>query len=345
MKQIFTFLAAVLVTAATYSQVGIGTTNPDGSAALDITSTTKGLLIPRMTNVQRQAISNPVAGLMVYVTDFVGGRFMFYDGTEWGTLSFTEKRPDAPTITGVVSGNAQATVSFTAPLSNGGSVITSYTATSSPGGFTGAVSQSGDGTITVSGLTNGTGYTFTVTATNTIGTSAASAASSSVTPFLAIGDTYQGGKIAYILQSGDPGYDANVQHGLIAATEDQSAGIQWYNGSYVTTGATGTAVGTGTSNTTTIISAQGGTPTNYAAGLARAYAGGGYDDWFLPSKDELNLLYLQRAAVGGFTTDWYWSSTEYDNNNALEQYFDDVGGFQSISFKDFPYSVRAVRAF
>jgi hypothetical protein len=114
MKQFFTFLAAVVFTATTFAQVGIGTTNPDGSAALDITSTTKGLLIPRMTNVQRQAISNPVAGLMVYVTDFVGGRFMFYDGTEWGTLSFTEKRPDAPTITGVVSGNAQVAVSFTA---------------------------------------------------------------------------------------------------------------------------------------------------------------------------------------------------------------------------------------
>jgi len=135
-----------------------------------------------MTNVQRQAISNPVAGLMVYVTDFVGGRFMFYDGTEWGTLSFTEKRPDAPTITGVVSGDEQVAVSFTAPSSNGGAAITSYTATSSPGGLTGTVAQSGDGTITVTGLTNGTGYTFTVTATNAVGTSVASAASSSVTP-------------------------------------------------------------------------------------------------------------------------------------------------------------------
>ena len=55
MKQIFTFLAAVLLTATTYAQVGVGTTTPDASSALDITSTTKGLLIPRMTETQRWA--------------------------------------------------------------------------------------------------------------------------------------------------------------------------------------------------------------------------------------------------------------------------------------------------
>ena len=182
MKQFFTFLAAVVLTATTYAQVGIGTTTPDPSAALDITSTTGGLLIPRMTNAQRLAITPPAAGLMVFVTDFDGGRFMFYDGTEWGTLSFAETRPDAPTIGTAVAGNAQATVSFTAPSSDGGSAITSYTATSSPDGITGTISQSGSGSITVTGLTNGIAYTFTVTATNAIGTSTASAPSGSVTP-------------------------------------------------------------------------------------------------------------------------------------------------------------------
>ena len=182
MKQIFTFLAAVVFTASTYAQVGIGTTTPATSAALDITSTTKGLLIPRMTNEQRVAIASPAAGLLVFVTDFDGGTFLFYDGTGWKELLLTEARdtPDAPTIGTATAGDTQATVSFTAPSNNGGSAITSYTATSSPGGIAGTVSQAGSGSITVTGLTSGTTYTFTVTATNAIGTSSASAASNSI---------------------------------------------------------------------------------------------------------------------------------------------------------------------
>ena len=86
---------------------------------------------------------------------------------------------DAPTIGIVAPGNAQASVAFVAPANDGGSAITGYTATSSPGGFTGTGTAS---PISVTGLTNGTAYTFTVTATNAVGNSAASAPSSEVTP-------------------------------------------------------------------------------------------------------------------------------------------------------------------
>ena len=85
--------------------------------------------------------------------------------------------PGAPTGVSAVAGNTQATVSFSAPASNGGSAITSYTVTSSPGGRT----ATGAGSpLTVTGLTNGTSYTFTVMATNGVGTGPASGASNSV---------------------------------------------------------------------------------------------------------------------------------------------------------------------
>jgi hypothetical protein len=89
--------------------------------------------------------------------------------------------PGAPTIGTAVGGIAQATVTFTVPASNGGSAITSYTATSTPGNLTGSCSAPCT-SITVNGLTNGTAYTFTVKATNAVGAGAASAASNSVTP-------------------------------------------------------------------------------------------------------------------------------------------------------------------
>lgn len=87
--------------------------------------------------------------------------------------------PGAPTIGTAVAMNAAARVHFTPPANSGGSPVTSYTATSSPGGIT----ATGTGSpIIVGGLTNGVAYTFTVTATNAVGTSSASAASNSVTP-------------------------------------------------------------------------------------------------------------------------------------------------------------------
>ena len=158
---------------------------------------------------------------------------------------------------------------------------------------------------------------------------------------VAIGDNYGGGIVAYILQSGDPGYDANIQHGLIAATADQSTGIQWYNGSYVATGATATAIGTGQANTTAIVEKQGAG--SYAAKLCNDLTVGSYSDWFLPSKDELDKLYTNKVAIGGFADYYYWSSSEGNAFYAWVQYFGSGG--QDYYDKSFNRRVRAVRAF
>ncbi|MFH0975589.1 MAG: DUF1566 domain-containing protein [Spirochaetota bacterium] len=188
-------------------------------------------------------------------------------------------------------------------------------------------------TVTVS-ITSPDGYTITGTPQTAV-----------VYRLLAIGMDYLGGKIAYILQSGDPGYDAGVPHGLIAATADQSTGIVWALPAYQSTsvlGGTGTALGTGSANTDKII-AQNGVGSTYAAGLARSYNGGGYTDWYLPSKDELNKLYLNRVAIGGFTDIYYWNSSESLASYAWFQDFSD--GTHNDNLKLNPVYVRAVRSF
>ena len=99
-----------------------------------------------------------------------------------------------------------------------------------------------------------------------------------------IGDHYGGGIIFWVNRIGS--------HGLIADTVDLGLAT-WWNGTYTTTGATATAIGTGKANTRKIILSQ-GKPGSYAALLCANYKGGGYTDWVLPSKDELNELYKQK---------------------------------------------------
>jgi hypothetical protein len=164
-----------------------------------------------------------------------------------------------------------------------------------------------------------------------------------------IGETYGGGIVAYILQVGDPGYSSIVQHGLIVASSDQSGG-GWCNcpnsASAILTNVRGTALGTGLSNTNAIIVIQGAN-TDHAAGIARAYNGGGYNDWYLPSEDELQKLYLNKATFN-MLNNGYWSSTEASQSKARFKWFGSVNQTNNVwenVNKDDGYGVRAIRSF
>jgi len=165
--------------------------------------------------------------------------------------------PGAPTGVSAVRGNTQATVSFTAPASNGGSAITGYTVTSSPSGITATGSSS---PITVTGLTNGTAYTFTVTATNAVGTGAASSASASVTP------------------AGVP----SAPTGVTATPGNGSASVAFTapsnNGSaitsYTVTSSPGGFTGTGTSSPITVTGLTNGTAYTFTVTATNAVGAG-----------------------------------------------------------------------
>ena len=308
MKNIFTLLAAVLLTTTTYAQVGINNENPDASAALDITSTTGGLLVPRMTETQRDAISPAATGLMIYQTDGTAG-FYYYNGSSWDTY-YSKNEVDT------ILTNLQNHVNQFTPK---------------------------------------------------------------------VGDRYQGGMIFYILQSGDLGYVEGETHGLITAFKDVGydtssySPIHWAGENAVyQLGNTGTAIGTGRANTWAIFNTIGenGDDGNLnAAGAAIAYSYGGWEDWFLPSRDELEKLVewsslncqapnppvagVNYCPDGFWSVGQCWSSSEYypdtetwDDNGGFPNDYDATSAYCNLSgiwvwpkYSTGPLAVRAVRAF
>ena len=337
MKKTLTFSRLIILilfmTMKTSAQVGINTDNSpaDSSAGLDVKFTDRGVLIPRMTFEQRNAIQNPAEGLMVYCTNCNRdgtGVISVFQGGLWKTVTNCLE-PDQP-ATGInFWTETQITWNWnTVPNATGYKWNTTDD-------FKTASEMDTTTFMTETGLTAGTTYTRYVWAYNACGPSQVT---TMIQPLVYIGLSYQGGIIFYLYQPGDTGYVAGETHGLIAATVDQSQGAAW--GCQGTLIGTSAAIGKGQANTTAIVTtcSTGG----IAARICDTLVLNGYSDWFLPSKDELNQLYLHRGVIGD-PSDIYWSSTEYNASMVWFQTF--YVGSPDYQNKVSPLNVRAVRAF
>ena len=385
-----TLITLMLFTALSYAQVGINTNNPDASSALEIESTTGGILIPRLKQTQRNQITAPATGLMIYQTDQTSG-FYFYDGTAWTKIDGVAgpqglagaQGPAGP----VGPAGAQGIQGETGPKGDQGlqgpvgpQGDTGFQGPQGDQGLQGAQGETGaqgsagvdgqDGADGAQGPTGPAGAQGPAGADSTVpgpvgqvgptgaqGPIGPAGADADTSEIAALSDIINNGQVAQSLSIGDfvgGGFvfwidPTDNTKGLVCATENQSSGIRWFNGTHIATGATGTAIGTGAVNTTAIIDAQGETETSYAAGLARAYNGGGYTDWFFPSKDELNEMYINKPtldAISGFTpfsATVYWTSSEVSNTLAWKQNFSN-GGQVNDNAKHSSSAVRAIRA-
>jgi hypothetical protein len=253
---------------------------------------------------------------------------------------------------GVPSLTTQAVVESNHKWISGGSNVNSSAASVIAKGVCWSTSQ--NPTIADSKTLDGTGangYTSTVTfsintvyyvrayATNSFGTGYGNQVT--FTTGISIGLTYGGGIIFDV--------DGTGQHGLIAATVDQSTSLPWAPGSLYTTATGATSTTDGAANTTKIISVYGNTGL-FAAKLCRDYRGGGFTDWFLPSSSQLQALSSYQDVVGGFPAHIvvgafnYWSSTEYDSFRALDQNYNYMFSYNNPQKNQLNY-VRAIRTF
>jgi hypothetical protein len=281
--------------------------------------------------------------------------------------------PDAPTIGTATAGNEQISIAFTAPANTGGGAITAYNAVAITGGATVATQTGSSSPIVITGLTNGTAYTVKVWAVNLYGPSSLSAASGSATPALNIGDAYEGGFFAGQISTAATGV---ADYNLVIAPKSsgENSSKEWKTSNTSTAGTS--SVIDGPTNSANMNDAS-----HPAAQFCEGLTIGGFSDWYMPAKNELEVCYFnlkptttsnntssgtntnavpsrgsnytagtpaQTAATDSqtgtpeaFAALGYWSSTE---SSATDAFYQDFGiGFQGGQTKAIGRYVRAIR--
>ena len=281
---------------------------------------------------------------------------------------------EAPTSVGAEVGDSSVAVSWSAPSSDGGSAVTGYTVTASGGGGS-QTCTTATLSCTVTGLTNGTPYTFTVKATNARGDSLASATSDAVTPgSWNVGDVGPGGGKVFYAPSGtftETGAACGSScryleaapadwNGVVGSGDPQ---LKWGGGDGTEgqcsnkniADASGTAIGSGMQNTFAIMAACPSTDPSDPQSAPAAFAAANYTPavngtvvhgWFLPSRYELKQL--DDSAVGEFApSSDCWSSSQWDGRDGLYYLvaYSPTGDNYGNAPKHIDKGVRPVRAF
>lgn len=155
-----------------------------------------------------------------------------------------------------------------------------------------------------------------------------------------IGKSCEGGILIYIMQPGDPGFVEGEYHGIVVSPFDVSKSIRW-GCPNILVSATNMSIFTGIENTK-LITEKCSYEKN-AASICYHLELNGFNDWYLPSYEELSLIYENREKIYGLDEAYYWSSSESDKDNSWVFNFNMGIAFEYA--KDLNVAVRAIRKF